>query len=192
MAYQPYLISLLTDIVRVLNEQRYDYALAGGLAYSALVAPRATLDVDVLILMPDRPPAALFDGLRSALGVLVPHPAPMAFKRATIWRVIGGEGEREVTLDFILAESEFHRTALRRKRAVTFAGLSLPIVTPEDLVLLKALADRPQDRADIHGIVAAYGAELDREYLKNWANRLGLDLDLGNEGGANTDRKEQL
>jgi hypothetical protein len=41
-------------------------------------------------------------------------------------------------------------------------------------------------------IVAAYGAELDREYLKNWANRLGLDLGLGNEGGANTDRKEKL
>ena len=184
VAYQPYLISLLTDIVRVLNERRYDYALAGGLAYSALVAPRATMDVDVLILMPDRPPTALFDGLRSVLGVLVPHPAPMAFKRATIWRVIGGEGEREVTLDFILAESEFHRTALRRKRTVTFAGLSLPIVTPEDLVLLKALADRPQDRVDIHGIVAAYGAELDRGYLENWARRLDVDLGVLGQSGS--------
>ena len=181
VAYQPYLISLLTDIVRVLNAQRYDYALAGGLAYSALVAPRATMDVDVLILMPDRPPAALFDGLRSALGVLAPHPEPMAFKRATIWRVIGGEGEREVILDLILAESEFHRTALGRKRIVEFAGLSLPIVAPEDLVLLKALADRPQDRVDIHGIITAYGAELDYEYVKKWAKQLGLDLDMANE-----------
>ncbi len=178
VAYQPYLISLLTCVIRVLNEQRYEYALAGGLAYSALVAPRATLDIDVLVLMPDRPPLALFDGLRSALGVFEPHPAPMVFKRATIWRAIGGSREREITVDFLLAETEFHRSALERKRTVEFVGLSLPLVAPEDLVLLKALADRPQDRADIDGIFAAYGAALDRDYLTAWITRLGLDFVL--------------
>jgi hypothetical protein len=46
--------------------------------------------------------------------------------------------------------------------------------------------NRTSDRRGVRG------PELDREYLKNWANRLGLDLGLGNEGGANTDRKETL
>ncbi|MFZ5862158.1 MAG: nucleotidyl transferase AbiEii/AbiGii toxin family protein [Nitrospirota bacterium] len=57
----------LTAVIRVLQAQHVDFALAGGLAYSALVTPRATVDIDVLILMPTRPPTDLFEGLRAAL-----------------------------------------------------------------------------------------------------------------------------
>lgn len=180
MAYHANLSAVLTAVVRVLNDQRIEYALAGGLAYSALVTPRATVDIDVLALVPERPPAALFDGLRAALEVFIPHPGPMVFKRATIWRAVGGDRGCEVMLDFILAESEFHRSALDRRRTVEFAGLALSLVSVEDLMLLKALADRPQDRVDIHGIIAAYGAELDRDYLRGWITRLGLELDIAN------------
>jgi len=53
MAYHANLSAVLTAIVRVLNDQRVEYApLAGGLAYSALVTLRATVDIDVLALVP--------------------------------------------------------------------------------------------------------------------------------------------
>ena len=42
------LIDQLKKIVQFLNKQRIDYALAGGLAFSALVEPRATMDIDIL------------------------------------------------------------------------------------------------------------------------------------------------
>ena len=182
MAYHATLSAVLTAVVRVLNDQRIEYALAGGLAYSALVTPRATVDIDVLALVPERPPVALFDGLRAALEVFIPHPGPMVFKRATIWRAVGGDRGREVMLDFILAESEFHRSALDRRRTVEFAGQALSLISVEDLMLLKALADRSQDRADIEGILARYETTLDRVYLGRWAERLGLDP--GGVGGA--------
>jgi hypothetical protein len=60
---------------------------------------------------------------------------------------------------------------------VDFAGIALPIVTIEDLVLLKALADRPQDRADIAGVLAEHGRALDRAYLRHWGSRLQIDVD---------------
>ena len=176
MANDAYLIAVLTAVIRVLHEQRADFALAGGLAYSALVTPRATVDIDVLIFIPTRPPTKLFESFRLVLPVFRPHDQPMVFRRATIWRAIGGEPGREVVLDFILAETEFHRSALARKRTVTFAGMALPIVAIEDLVLLKALAGRAQDRADIEGVLAGAGIRLDREYLDQWARRLGVDL----------------
>lgn len=172
------MIAVLTAIVRVLHEQRVEFALAGGLAYSAMVTPRATVDIDVLVLMPKRPPTELFDGLRGALPVFSPHPQPMVFRKATIWRALGGEQGREIVLDFILAESELHRSALARRRIVEFAGMALPIVTIEDLVLLKALADRPQDRADISSALAEHGGTLDRAYLQHWGRQLGIDLGL--------------
>lgn len=170
------MIAVLTAIVRALHEQRLEFALAGGLAYSALVTPRATVDIDVLVLMPKRPPTDLFEGLRASLAVFSPHPQPMVFRTATIWRALAGEQAREVVVDFILAESEFHRAALARRRTVEFVGTALPIVTIEDLVLLKALADRPQDRADIAGVLAEHGGTLDRVYIRDWARRLGIAL----------------
>ena len=52
MAYHATLSAVLTAVVRVLNDQRIEYALAGGLAYSALVTPWATVGIDVLALVP--------------------------------------------------------------------------------------------------------------------------------------------
>lgn len=170
------MITVLVAIVRVLHEQRVEFALAGGLAYSAMVTPRATVDIDVLVLLHKRPPTELFQGLRASLPAFSPHEQPMVFRRATIWRALAGEEGREVVVDFILAEGEFHSSALARKRTVEFAGMALPIVTIEDLVLLKALADRPQDRADIAGVLAEHGEMLDRSYLQHWGRRLGIDV----------------
>jgi len=45
------LIDQLKKIVQFLNKQKIDYALAGGLAFSALVEPRATMDIDIIIMI---------------------------------------------------------------------------------------------------------------------------------------------
>ena len=178
MAYERFLISVLTDIVRVLHERHFDYALAGGLAYSALVEPRATTDIDLLIVVEASPPSAVFQAMRLAFDTFIEHTTPMAFKNVRVWRGVGVRQNREIMVDFLLAESDFHRSALARKRVVDWFGLPLPIVTPEDLLLLKALAGRARDHADIEGIKQAYGARLDRQYLTAWTERLGLTLEL--------------
>ena len=41
----------LKKIVQFLNEQQIDYALAGGLAFSALVELRATMDIDLIVMI---------------------------------------------------------------------------------------------------------------------------------------------
>ncbi|MEW6544050.1 MAG: nucleotidyltransferase [Nitrospirota bacterium] len=174
MAPEPFLITTLKEVVRALNEWRTDYALAGGLAYSALVEPRATTDVDVLILLEATNSdqiARLFSGVFDSV---VPHQAPMLFKGGSIWRVIGIKDEREVIVDLLLAHSAFHRQALARKRTVDFEGLALPIVTLEDLILLKAMAGRLQDLADIERICQRPDLQVDWSYVEVWRDKLGL------------------
>jgi len=178
MAYEPFLITVLTDVVRVLHTHRFDYALAGGLAYSAVVEPRATMDIDLLIVIEESPPLTLFQAMGRVFDAFIPHVSPMAFKHLTIWRTVGIREQREMIIDLLLAESDFHRTALRRKRVIDWFGLPLAIVTPEDLLLLKALSGRVQDQADIEGIEAACGQQLDREYLITWREKLGLICEL--------------
>ena len=175
MASEPFLIAVLTDIIRGLNAQRVDYALAGGFAYSALVEPRATTDLDLLVLLEDPSPEKLVGLFRPVFDAVLPHPAPMVFKRMSIWRVVGTRGGREAIVDLLLAQSDFHRKVLERKREVDFLGLMLPIVTIEDLVLLKAMAGRLQDLADLERIKQQPGLQIDREYVRSWQVKLGLD-----------------
>jgi predicted nucleotidyltransferase len=176
VATEPFLITTLSKVVRTLNERRVDYALAGGLAYSALVEPRATTDVDLLILLEATNPdqiAVLFTGVFDSV---VPHQTPMPFKGVSIWRVVGINEEREAIVDLLLAQSEFHRQALTRKRTVDFQGLALPIVTLEDLIILKAMAGRLQDLADIDHIKQQPDLQIDWPYMEAWREKLGLPV----------------
>lgn len=142
MAEQPFLIEALVAVVRGLNDRGADHALAGGLAYGALVEPRATTDVDLLILLdrPDREAVATL--FSSVFDSVAPHSDPMAFKRLSIRRVVGMREGREVIVHLPLADSDLLRSALERKRTVDCHGLALPIVTLEDLIGLKMMAGR--------------------------------------------------
>jgi Nucleotidyltransferase of unknown function (DUF6036) len=54
-----------------------------------------------------------------------------------------------------------------------FEGRKLTVVTPEDLVLLKLLANRPRDIGDVQDILFIQG-QLDESYMKRWAVELGI------------------
>ena len=174
MAADSFLIATLSDVIRSLNAKGADYALAGGLAYSAWVEPRATTDVDLVILL-DRPSpeklAALFP---SVFESLIPHPAPMKLKSVSVWRVAGVRQGKDFILDLLLADSEFLGQALARKQTITFHGLALPIITLEDLILLKAIAGRLQDLADLERIRERSDLQVDWDYVRMWQVKLGI------------------
>ena len=44
----------------------------------------------------------------------------------------------------------------------------MPILAPEDLIVLKLLFHRHKDVVDIERIVAAMGADLDWPYVRRW------------------------
>jgi hypothetical protein len=72
---------------------------------------------------------------------------------------------------------------------VLLQGLSLTVVSPEDLILLKLKASRPTDFDDVIAIVKNPHLQLDLTYLWNWVDRLGLQGELqyvfqaANDGG---------
>lgn len=164
----------LRNVVRVLTDADLRYALAGGLAYSALVVPRATIDIDVLVLLEDAPIQKLFKQLVFYFDEFRPQPYPMKFSLLQIWRTVGIVRQQEVILDFLLADSDFHRSALNRALTIDFRGTLLQIVTLEDLILLKQYAHRPHDVADIQTIYRLFEHELDHAYITRWQQRLKL------------------
>ncbi len=78
-----------------------------------------------------------------------------------------------IDIDIFLAESSFQRQLLARRRNQPLDGLAVWFVSPEDLILLKLLAGRPRDMADVGDILFTQG-RLDESYMRLWAESLGV------------------
>jgi hypothetical protein len=176
MAAEPFLAEALSDLVADFNRRRVEYALAGGWAYSALVEPRATTDIDLLILVKQPSREAIQKLLSPVFGTTVVHPSPMQLRGISIWRSVGMCDGHEVVVDLLLADSDFLRIALGRRQTAALGSLSVPILTLEDLILLKTLAGRLQDQADLEKIEARKAERrIDWNYINTWKAKLGLE-----------------
>jgi predicted nucleotidyltransferase len=60
-------------------------------------------------------------------------------------------------------EDEFRERAI----PVAIGGETVPIITPEDLLVTKILAGRPKDIEDARGLIAVRGAALDLERVRS-------------------------
>jgi predicted nucleotidyltransferase len=83
----------------------------------------------------------------------------------------------EVAPDMVVAVLPYEEQAIRRAEMIDVAGLSLPICTAEDLIIHKAIADRPKDWLDIEMILLRQGAGLDAEYVRSWLIQFADALD---------------
>jgi predicted nucleotidyltransferase len=162
--------------VQFLNKQKIDYALAGGLAFSALVEPRATMDIDLIVMIKEKQLNDFKDLLKHEFESIITHKEPMQFNLVKIWRVINFIEDREMIFDFILAESKFHKNAIERAFEIDFFGSKLKVITLEDLILLKNCANRTQDLADLDKIYETYDDDIDYGYLKFWSDKLNISL----------------
>ena len=175
MDYSSFLMTSFKKVVQALDVNQVDFAVCGGMAYSILVSPRATIDFDCLIMAHPNTLTEIIRILEPLFDKIISHSEPMQFKKARVFRTLGIDGENEYIMDFILGETRFHQEALSRKKRIDMEGISLPILTPEDLLLLKALANRPQDRVDISNIVDFFGDKLDRAYIENWKKEIQVE-----------------
>ena len=76
--------------------------------------------------------------------------------------------------DLIVAGTDYERTALARAREERLGdALQVRIAAPEDVIVLKLIAGRAQDVADIEAILAAK-TRLDDAYLEEWVEFWGV------------------
>jgi predicted nucleotidyltransferase len=84
------------------------------------------------------------------------------------------KSNKNISVDFLFADDDFKNEALERKETVQITGLSVNISTPEDLIILKLLSSREQDRLDAEKILEIQKEHLDWAYLQKWSERLGI------------------
>ncbi len=83
----------------------------------------------------------------------------------------------EMPLDVVLAGPGLEELFFQRAREVEMAQTTIPVISPEDLVVTKILAGRPKDLEDVRGILRERRASLDlgliRETLRLLEQALG-------------------
>lgn len=151
----------LADLARVLTRLKVDWYLFGAQAAILYGSTRVTEDIDITI----------------ALGSLSPREVTATFeKRGFRLRVRDSAGfvdrtrvlpivhtKSSIPVDVVFAGPGLEEEFMERRREVERGELTLPVVSPEDLVVLKILAARPHDYEDLRAVIRGVGAALDKK-----------------------------
>jgi hypothetical protein len=152
----------------------------GGIVASSLHGePRATNDLDVVVRLPIGLSARLADALGADFEV-DRDLLRIALLRATSANVFYLPAFTKVDV-FGVGVEPFDESEFARRRTVEVReGLSFSVKSPEDSILRKLLwyqaSGQQSDRQlrDVQGILRVSAAILDRAYLQEWADRLGI------------------
>jgi hypothetical protein len=165
------LLQKLNQALDVLSSLREEgrisgFALIGGLAVSAWSPPRATMDVDLLVLVESNNLDYLVKALCKA-GINaelrrggVDDPVPFLI--------------RADFLDIVIATKTYEAEAIEQSIAVNIAGRDIPVASPEFLIILKLKAGGPRDLLDVQEILASN--LVDRSLLAELAARYRIEL----------------
>ena len=169
------LIESLKELCFFLENSAIEYMLVGGLAVGIWGAPRATVDIDFLVSMKTDDYNILRKKLIESEKFIFIYDEPMTFARISFMRATL-KSNKDISIDFLFADDDFKNEALRRKETIQVAGFSVNVTTPEDLVILKLLSGREQDRLDAKKILEIQKGNLDMEHIQNWLHKLSIEL----------------
>ncbi len=158
-------IAPLPDLMRWWQAQQTRGLIIGGLAVALLGRPRVTRDIDALILLAEERWSAFLDS-GGAFGFVPLQPDALAFAREARVLLLRHESTG-IDVDVALGCLPFEEEAVARAAPVQVGGVLVPLPTPEDLVIMKAVAHRERDLLDIEGLLAAH-PKLDVARVRQW------------------------
>ena len=150
-------------------------ALIGGIAASLQGQARATEDVDALLRLDERTLDRFLE-LAIKQGFKPRIPDAVAFARRSAVILLEHEASR-VGVDLTISRMPFDSDAIDRAHSIAIDDFRLPVVAPEDLIIMKAIAHRPQDLQDIHAVVRA-NPRLEVERIRAQVQGFAKALDM--------------
>lgn len=143
----------------------------GGVAASLQGRPRLTEDVDVVV-MTEEASHLIESGREHGFHARIKD--ALDFSRRT--RVLLLRHTSGVEVDISLGALPFEEETIVRSQLVDVGGLTIRIASPEDLIIMKALARRPEDIADIEGIIEVQ-PHLDVDRIRRWVREFSSVLE---------------
>jgi hypothetical protein len=169
------LLGALAALAAALRDIPAPSMVIGGIGVIARGVPRQTIDVDATVWAEAIDAESLLAGL--ARHGLVPR-IEGALEFARQHQILQLRHEPSGTpVDLSLAWLPFEREALARSSLVDFGGVSIPVATPEDLIIYKAVAWRDRDRSDIERLLVRHGRAVNLDRIRALVSDFALALD---------------
>jgi predicted nucleotidyltransferase len=163
----------LRQVDAFLRAHGISYAVIGGIANAVRGEPRATHDADLKVLVKGMT-ISQFRALVEAR--FKPYRRPW-LGRAESALIISIEVAPDMVVDMLVAVLPYEEQAIRRAELIEIEGLLLSICTAEDLIIHKAIADRPKDWLDIEKILLRQRSKLDVAYIRDWLTQFAEALE---------------
>ena len=146
------LFLLASEVQSFCRDRGWQFCFIGGLALQRWGEPRLTGDIDLTILTGFGHETAYINELCDTYAGRIADAAEFAQRH----RVLLLQSEHGVPVDISLGALPFEERVVERASSYRFlADVRLLTCSAEDLVVLKAFADRPRDWADIEGVLTA-------------------------------------
>jgi predicted nucleotidyltransferase len=154
--------SALAACVAALEELGLSHAIIGGVAAISLGVARLTADIDVTIAAEAVDLDALLASLEQ-LGFERRLPDAAAFARQSQVLLLRHQTS-QVPVDLILAWLPFELEMLAAVERRDFAGVSIPVPSATDLLIMKLVAHRPRDLEDAEVLARLPGIDFARAH----------------------------
>ena len=134
------------DIFRILDEEKVEYLIVGAHAVMFYTEPRYTKDMDVLVNPTEENARRVWRAL-SRFGAPLKEVSPTSFTDKELIYQIGIAPNRiDILMDISGVDFDL---AWRNRQSSTYDGVSINILSKEDLVKAKIASARPQDLLDL-------------------------------------------
>jgi hypothetical protein len=158
----PEMLQGALDLAAAMDKAGVKYALIGGLASGFRTHPRGTRDIDFLLQVPQvELPLLLselalrgfeFDELKTIREWTQQHMTTLSY--------------RGIRIDWLKPVLPIYQHVLDRAKTENWLNHPVRIASAEGLILLKLMANRPQDWVDIENLVATHGI-LDLDWIRS-------------------------
>lgn len=169
------ILAPLAAVQRLLTRFSNRGIIIGGVAVSLLGTPRFTADVDAVVLLTVEDLPELLEAARQE-GLLPRIDQVEVFARRSRVVLLQHQ-ETGIPVDLSLGLLPFEIEAVDRSTMVDAGELQIRLPTPEDLIILKAVAHRPKDMLDIATIIDSH-PKLDWQRIESWLQQFADLLEM--------------
>ena len=158
------LFLLASEVQSFCQVRGWRFCFIGGIALQRWGEPRLTADIDLTILTGFGPEARYIEELCGAFVSRFPDAADFAHRSRTLLL----QSERGIPIDITFGALPFEERVIERATLYPFlTEARLTTCSAEDLIILKAFADRPRDWSDIEGVILRTGHRIAWKIVDN-------------------------
>jgi Nucleotidyl transferase of unknown function (DUF2204) len=169
------LLEALRALAAALRQIKAPGMIIGGIAVIARGVPRLTVDADATVWGEEI-------GLDDLVEILGRHQIVPRIKDALDFArrrqvLLLRHDPTGTPIEVSIAWLPFEKEALEKATPVRFAGIEIPVVSAEDLVIYKTLAWRDQDRSDVERLMVVHSKTMNLERIRSFVEQFAQILE---------------